>query len=102
MAINAISAALMHSQIPWAGPVAAVRLAIRGDELSLSPTMQDLAKADASMLLVGRQNEIVMIDMQVCSQASILPLLRLSKQQMILPFSGAIENIKRHEAKAGL
>ena len=67
MAINAISAALMHSQIPWAGPVGAVRLAIKGDEHNLSPSMQKLAEADASMLLVGRRNEVVMIDMQVSS-----------------------------------
>ena len=72
MAINAISAALLHSQIPWAGPVAAVRLAMKSSEISLSPSMQDLAEADASMLFVGRQNEIVMIDMQVSSHHACL------------------------------
>ena len=65
MAINAISAALMDSQIPWSGPVAAVRVALQGEEIIVSPSTNALAEVDSSMLYVGRGADAVMIDMQV-------------------------------------
>lgn len=65
LAINASSAALMCSHIPWAGPVAAVRVARVGGQLVLNPSAQDAGRADMSLLYAGIEEETVMLDLQV-------------------------------------
>lgn len=70
MAINAASAALMDSNIPWAGPIAAVRVNILGAETSIGPFLGNSSKPSASLLYVARKDGIVLIDMQVSCSGS--------------------------------
>eukprot|EP00884_Botryococcus_braunii_P010108 jgi/Botrbrau1/19099/Bobra.0077s0013.1 len=65
LAITAASAALAVSPVPWATPVAAVRVAgSRGTPLCPSPSAQALALADISLLLAGSRGGISMMDAQ--------------------------------------
>jgi polyribonucleotide nucleotidyltransferase len=41
-AVNSASAALMVSDIPWAGPVGCVRIGKIGDKLVVNPDLQEL------------------------------------------------------------
>lgn len=64
LAINAASAALMCSSIPWAGPVGAVRVARSCGNLEATLSAKDTAKVDLTLLYAGLQNEAVLVDLQ--------------------------------------
>ena len=51
LAINAASAALAISDVPWDGPVAAVRIGKIDGEFVLNPTFEEIAKSDLDLRL---------------------------------------------------
>eukprot|EP00873_Tetraselmis_striata_P045625 jgi/Tetstr1/465889/TSEL_010506.t1 len=62
LAVNAISSALSLSNVPWAGPVGAVRLALDDvGELQVNPPRSALATARASLLYVGTSEGPVLL-----------------------------------------
>ena len=65
LAINAASAALMCSNIPWGGPVAAVRVAQIKGRLVVNPPPSAAAGATLSLLYAGSARETVVVDLQV-------------------------------------
>ena len=62
LAINGASAALMVSDIPWAGPIAAVRVARVGGKFVVNPTHPELAESDLDLVYVGTEHEALMIE----------------------------------------
>jgi polyribonucleotide nucleotidyltransferase len=61
-AINGASAALMVSDIPFAGPVAAVRVGRVNGQFVANPTHSQRAQSDLNLIYVGTQNDIIMIE----------------------------------------
>jgi polyribonucleotide nucleotidyltransferase len=62
LAINAASAALMISDIPWAGPVAAVRVGRIDGKLIINPTYDELEKSDLDLRLAGTRQALLMVE----------------------------------------
>ncbi|XP_065563660.1 polyribonucleotide nucleotidyltransferase 1, mitochondrial-like isoform X2 [Artemia franciscana] len=63
LSINAASAALSISDIPWNGPVAAVRVAYIDNEVIINPTRQELAHSDLNLVVsASKDNLIVMLE----------------------------------------
>jgi polyribonucleotide nucleotidyltransferase len=62
LAINGASAALTVSDIPWNGPVAAVRVARVGGNFVINPTHTERKDSDLDLIYVGSENELVMIE----------------------------------------
>jgi polyribonucleotide nucleotidyltransferase len=62
LAMTAASAALHISDIPWAGPFAAVRVARVNGELLSFPTFEQLAKSDIDMVVACSKEAIVMVE----------------------------------------
>jgi len=62
LSINAASAALMLSDIPFMGPVAAVRVARVDGEFIINPTHSELEKSDMDLMYVGTRELPVMIE----------------------------------------
>lgn len=62
MAINAASAALTISDIPWNGPVAAVRVAYIDGELKADPTIQEMEDSTLDLRLAGTRDAIIMVE----------------------------------------
>lgn len=62
LTINGASAALMVSDIPWAGPIGAVRLGRVHGEFIANPTHAERAESDLDLIYVGNQNEVVMFE----------------------------------------
>jgi polyribonucleotide nucleotidyltransferase len=62
LSINAASAALMVSDIPWAGPLGAVRVGRVGGELVANPTHAQMAESDLDLVYVGNAKDVVMIE----------------------------------------
>jgi polyribonucleotide nucleotidyltransferase len=57
------SAALMISDIPFAGPVAAVRMGLIDDQLVVNPTMPQLEnESDLDILVAGMEANVVMVE----------------------------------------
>ncbi|XP_048392775.2 polyribonucleotide nucleotidyltransferase 1, mitochondrial [Stegostoma tigrinum] len=63
LAINGASAALALSDIPWNGPIGAVRVGLVDGEVVINPTRKEMALSTLNMVLAGGpQNRIVMMD----------------------------------------
>jgi polyribonucleotide nucleotidyltransferase len=62
LAINAASAALMISDIPWAGPVAALRVGRVDGKLIINPTYGELEQSDLDLRLAGTRQALLMVE----------------------------------------
>lgn len=62
LAINASSAALMISDIPWGGPVGAVRIGRINSEFIVNPTFAQLDSSDLDLRLAGTKDAILMVE----------------------------------------
>jgi polyribonucleotide nucleotidyltransferase len=61
-AINGASAALTLSDIPFAGPVGAVRVGLVNDEFVINPTYAEQRESKLNIMVVGTADGIVMIE----------------------------------------
>jgi polyribonucleotide nucleotidyltransferase len=63
LSINAASAALSVSDIPWNGPVGAVRVGMVDNELRVNPSRREMNQSTLNLVVVStNQNLVVMLD----------------------------------------
>ncbi|NJC97219.1 MAG: polyribonucleotide nucleotidyltransferase [Anaerolineales bacterium] len=62
LAINAASAALMISDIPWNGPIAAVRVGRVDGEFVINPSFAQMDASDLDLRIAGSKNAILMVE----------------------------------------
>ncbi len=62
LAINAASAAIMISDIPWGGPVGAVRVGRVNGEFVINPTFAEIEASDLDLRLAGTKDAILMVE----------------------------------------
>lgn len=63
VSINAASAALSLSDIPWNGPVGAVRVGLCGSEVVINPTRREMADSSLNLVVSAtRHNLVVMLE----------------------------------------
>jgi polyribonucleotide nucleotidyltransferase len=62
LAINAASAALMISDIPWGGPVGAVRVGRVDGTFIVNPTFSEMDASDLDLRLAGTRDAILMVE----------------------------------------
>ncbi|MCH2601915.1 MAG: polyribonucleotide nucleotidyltransferase [Pedosphaera sp.] len=62
LSILGASAALMVSDIPWAGPLGAVRVARIEGKFVANPTNDEMAESDLDLLYVGNETDVVMYE----------------------------------------
>ncbi len=62
LAVNGASAALMLSDIPWNGPLGAVRIGRVDGKFVINPTHSQLEKSDLDLVYVGSEKELVMFE----------------------------------------
>jgi polyribonucleotide nucleotidyltransferase len=62
LAINAASAAIMISDIPWNGPVAAVRVGRVDGQFVANPTFPEMDKSDLDLRIAGTHDAILMVE----------------------------------------
>ena len=56
------SAALALSDIPWAGPIAGVRMGRIDGEFVVNPTVEQLTKSDLNVVVAGTKDAILMVE----------------------------------------
>jgi len=103
IAINAVSAALSISDVPFAEPIAASRVGLIDGEFVLNPTYQQMEKSTLDLIVAGTRDAVLMIE----SEAK-----ELSEEQMIdaiifgqegyAPVIDAIEALTKEAGKAKL
>jgi len=62
LSIIGASAALMVSDIPWAGPLGAVRVGRVNGKFVANPTHAEMAESDLDLVYVGNEHDIVMYE----------------------------------------
>jgi polyribonucleotide nucleotidyltransferase len=62
LAINGASAALCVSDIPFAGPIGAVRVGRVNGQFVVNPTHTERAESDLDLVYVGTENDVLMIE----------------------------------------
>ena len=62
LAMLGASAALHISDIPFAGPIAAIRVGYKDGEFMLNPTASELAASQLNMVLAGSRDAVVMVE----------------------------------------
>jgi polyribonucleotide nucleotidyltransferase len=93
LAINAASAALMISDIPWGGPVGAVRIGRINGAFIANPTFQQIEESELDLRIAGTRDAIlmvecgaeelpedVMVEALMFGHRSLLPLIEAQEQ----------------------
>lgn len=62
MAINAASVALTISDIPWSGPIGAVRVGRINGDLIINPTFDEKENSDLDLRMAGTKDAILMVE----------------------------------------
>ena len=62
LAVNGASAALTISDIPFGGPIGAVRVGRVNGEFVANPTHDQRAQSDLDLVYVGNENDVIMIE----------------------------------------
>ena len=62
LTVNTASAALVISDIPWAGPIGAVRIGRIDGEFIVNPTFEQLAESNLDLRVAGTRDAILMVE----------------------------------------
>jgi len=62
LSVNGASAALMISDIPWEGPIAAVRVGKIDGQFVINPTHSELEKSELDLVYVGSETDLIMFE----------------------------------------
>jgi len=62
LAVIGASTALTISDIPFEGPIGAVRVGRINGELTINPTFQELATSDLDLVVVGTRSKVIMLE----------------------------------------
>jgi polyribonucleotide nucleotidyltransferase len=97
LAINGASAALAVSDIPWHGPIAAVRVARVGGELIVNPTHEQRKDSDLDLVYVGNEKDLVMIEGagQEISEADMMKAVEFAHSHAQKIVAGINELVKK-------
>lgn len=85
LAANATSAALMLSDIPWAGPIGMIRIGRISGQFIVNPTMDELSLSDLNLVYACTRDKTLMIDVQAreISEKDLEAGLRLAHPEAV-------------------
>src|SRR5262249_43181292 len=100
ISIVGASAALSLSDIPWSGPVAAVRVGRVGGSLVINPTTTQLAESDLNLIVAASRDAIVMVEggARMMPEAELLEAL-FAAHPAAQPLSDLQEELVRRSGK---
>jgi polyribonucleotide nucleotidyltransferase len=84
LCIIGASAALMISNIPWDGPVGAVRIGLIDGELVVNPSFSQMVNSDLDLRVAGTKDAIIMVECGAneVDEATVVRALSLAHQAM--------------------
>lgn len=75
------SAALAVSDIPWRGPVGAVRVGLAGGEVLINPTRRELSNSELNLVVTAADRNMIgelFVDLQIFSNYKCNVICRLT------------------------
>ncbi len=95
------SAALAISQIPFLGPIGALRIAKLDGQLVVNPTYEQQKASTLDLVAAGSRQALVMVEggAKEASEAEVLEALQFA-HRLILPIIGAQEELTKRVGKA--
>ena len=93
LALNAGSAALALSDLPWNGPVGAVRIGRVEGAWILNPTLSQREESDLDMVVVGTQKAITMVEASAkeVPEAEMVSALELAHEAIVAICNAQLE-----------
>src|SRR5881397_4340935 len=90
------STALVLSDIPWSGPIAAVRIGRVAGRFVINPTTSQLATSDLNVIVAGSRDAIVMVEGggQMVPEAALLDAL-FTAHEALQPLIALQESLQR-------
>ncbi|HXG60717.1 MAG TPA: polyribonucleotide nucleotidyltransferase [Planctomycetota bacterium] len=85
VAMNAASAALMVSDLPFQGPVGSVRIGLIGDRFVVCPTSAELKESRLDLVLSGTRDGVIMVEAGA---------REVTEEQMVQAFEAAMPPIR--------
>jgi polyribonucleotide nucleotidyltransferase len=84
LAINSASTALMISDIPWSGPVGAVRIGLKNGQLLVNPSISEMEGSQLDLRVAGTEDAILMVEAgsYEISEDKMLEALRLAHESI--------------------
>lgn len=101
LSINAASAALAVSDIPWNGPVAAVRVGIIDNEVVVNPTRREMTKSTLNLVVSSAlSNLVVMLEASAENvyQQDFLKAIKIGVKEC-QTIANAIEKLRKEAGK---
>ena len=100
LGINGASCALSLSDIPFHGPVGAVRIGIVDGQMIVNPTYAERAKSILNIMVVGTKDGIVMVESgaKECSEEQVVDAIEFAHEQ-IRKICAAIEDLVARAGK---
>jgi polyribonucleotide nucleotidyltransferase len=101
LAINAVSAALTISPLPFLGPIGAVRMSIVKGELVVNPTLAQQEEADLDLVVVGTRDGLTMVEAGAnqVHEEKLLEALEVAHRE-IVKLVDAQEELRAKKGKA--
>ena len=84
LSINGASAALMLSELPFHGPVGAVRIGMIDDDFVINPTLQELEESTLDLVVAGTREAISMVEAGASevSEEDLLEALQIAHDEI--------------------
>jgi polyribonucleotide nucleotidyltransferase len=85
LCINAVSAALTISPLPFLGPIGAVRMAIVEGDLVINPTLEEADGADLDLIVVGTKDGLTMVEAGAnqVPESKLLEALEIAHREIV-------------------
>ncbi len=84
LSINGASAALMLSELPFQGPVGAVRIGMLDDDFVINPTLQEMEESSLDLVVAGTRDAISMVEAGAneVSEEDLLEALQIAHDEI--------------------
>src|SRR6266550_8204055 len=85
LCINAVSAALTVSPLPFLGPIGAVRMGIVEGELVVNPSLQETEESDLDLIVVGTKDGLTMVEAGAnqVPEGKLLEALEIAQREIV-------------------
>src|SRR3954471_4242444 len=93
LAINAVSAALTVSPLPFLGPIGAVRMGLLDGNLVVNPTLAEVEDSDLDLIVVGTKDGLTMVEAGAnqVPEDRLLEALEIAHREIVKLCDGQLE-----------
>jgi len=93
LSINGASTAIVISDVPWSGPVGAVRMGLLDGQIMVNPPMSRMAESELDLVVAGTQDAVLMVEAGAkgVSEQTVLDALEMAHEAIKKICEGQLE-----------